>query len=220
MILNSNVLDTADSSRVASPATTSTKGDRTRQAILDEALQVATVVGLQGLTIGALATRLGISKSGLFAHFGSKEALQQAIVATGAEHFITRVIRPATALPSGVDAARALLDGWIRWSSEEMAGGCLFITAAIEFDDRPGPVRDQLVALHRHWLGVLGDAAARAKSSGQFRADLDETQFAYDFHSILLGFNQARRLADDPDAKTKATRAFERLLRDASSVSP
>lgn len=196
------------------------RGDRTRQAILEEALQLATVVGLHGLTIGTLATRMEISKSGLFAHFGSKEALQRAVVGTGAERFIARVINPALLLPSGVASTRALFDGWIHWSSEEMAGGCLFITAAVEFDDRPGPVRDQLVELHHQWLEVIGGAAARAKASGDFRADLDVAQFAHDFHAVLLGYNQARRLVNDPDAETKAERAFQRLLRDASLPSP
>jgi AcrR family transcriptional regulator len=205
---------------MASTTMTRPKGQRTRETILEEALQLATVVGLHGLTVGTLAKRLAISKSGLFAHFGSKEALQQAIIETGVEHFMARVIRPALLLPSGVAAARALFEGWIHWSSEEMAGGCLFITAAVEFDDRPGPVREQLVELHHQWLGVVGGAAARAKASGDFRADLDEAQFAHDFQAILLGFNQARRLVNDPDATTKAERAFQRLLRDASLPSP
>ncbi|MCG6987820.1 MAG: TetR/AcrR family transcriptional regulator [Gemmatimonadetes bacterium] len=205
---------------MVSPTLTRPRGDRTRQAILEEALQLATVVGLHGLTIGTLATRMEISKSGLFAHFGSKEALQQAVIETGVAHFMARVIRPALLLPSGVAAVRALFDGWIHWSSEEMAGGCLFITAAVEFDDRPGAVRDQLVELHHQWLEVVGGAAVRARASGAFRADLDEAQFAHDFHAILLGFNQARRLVNDPDAKTKAERAFQRLLRDASVSSP
>jgi AcrR family transcriptional regulator len=202
---------------MASTPMTRPRGDRTRQAILEEALQLATVVGLHGLTIGTLAGRLGISKSGLFAHFGSKEALQQAVIETGVDHFMAEVIHPALLLPSGVAAARALFDGWIHWSNDAMAGGCLFITAAVEFDDRPGPVRDQLVELHHQWLEVVGGAAARAKASGDFRADLDEAQFAHDFHAILLGFNQARRLVNDPDAKTKAERALQRLLRDAFS---
>ncbi|MGD8318928.1 MAG: TetR/AcrR family transcriptional regulator [Gemmatimonadota bacterium] len=199
---------------------TTTRGEKTRQAILEEALQLATVVGLDGLTIGTLASRLELSKSGLFAHFGSKESLQQAVIETGARHFIATVIEPAMNLPSGVACARGLFQGWIRWSGEEMAGGCLFVTASVEFDDRPGPVRDQLEALHRRWLGFLSDTAARARQEGDFRADMDDEQFAHDFHSILLGFNQARRLLRDPDAESKAHRAFRRLLRDAGIASP
>jgi AcrR family transcriptional regulator len=196
------------------------KGDQTRQTILEEALQMATVVGLEGLTIGTLATRLGLSKSGLFAHFGSKEAMQQAIINTGVQRFMATVIRPAVTLPTGVASLRALFEGWTKWSGEEMAGGCLFVTAAVEFDDRPGPVRDQLVDLHHQWLDFIGNAANRARASGDFRSDLDEAQFAHDFHSVLLGFNEARRLAGDPNAKVKASRAFERLLRDASVAGP
>lgn len=196
------------------------KGERARRAILEEALQLASVVGLDGLTIGTLADRLGRSKSGLFAHFGSKEALQQAIIETGVQRFTATVVRPALVRPSGVECVRALFEGWIRWSGEETAGGCLFVTAAVEFDDRPGPVRDQLAELHRQWLGVIEGAATRAVAAGDFRSDLDEAQFSHDFHSILLGFNQARRLVRDPDAGTKAQRAFERLLRDAGIASP
>lgn len=196
------------------------KGDRTRRAILEEALQLASVVGLDGLTIGTLADRLGLSKSGLFAHFGSKEALQQAIIETGVDRFTATVVRPALARPSPVERVRALFEGWMRWSEEETAGGCLFVTAAVEFDDRPGPVRDQLADLHRQWLGVIEDVARGAKAAGDFRSDLDEAQFSHDFHAILLGFNQARRLVRDPDAGTKAGRAFARLLRDASIASP
>lgn len=194
---------------------TTTKGRLTRQTILEEALQLATVVGLDGLTIGTLAKRLELSKSGLFAHFGSKEALQKAVVDTGGEHFSTMVVEPALAVPSPVGSLRKLFDGWIEWSTERMAGGCLFVTAAVEFDDRPGPIHDRVVEIQRRWLGVIADRAHRAGVSGELRSDLDPEQFAYDFGAILLAFNQARRLLRDPKAETRARRAFERLLRDA-----
>ncbi len=195
---------------------TTVKGTLTRQAILEEALQLASVVGLDGLTIGTLAKRLDLSKSGLFAHFGSKEALQKAIVETGSEQFIAIVVQPALATPSPVESLRKLFDAWLEWSTEQMAGGCLFVTAAVEFDDRPGPIRDQVVAIQRRWLDLIADRARRAAASGELRSDLDPEQFAYDFGSILLGFNQARRLLRDPKAETRARRAFERLLRDAA----
>ncbi len=196
------------------------KGDVTRRTILEEALQLASVVGLDGLTIGTLAKKLELSKSGLFRHFGSKEALQKAVVETGAEHFIQLVVRPVTIMDAGADAMRALFDGWLEWSVERMAGGCLFVTAAVEFDDRPGPVRDQIVALQREWLGFIAATAGRAVESGDFRPDLDVRQFAFDFNAILLGFNQVRRLLQAPDAEPWARRAFERLLADAHTVEP
>lgn len=193
-----------------------TKGERTRRAILDEALQLASVVGLEGLTIGTLAERLGLSKSGLYAHFKSKDALQLAILQHGADHFIATVIHRSLSLSDPVHALRAIFDGWIEWSGEKMAGGCLFVTAIVEYDDRPGPVRDFLVELHRRWLGFMASGAARAVSAARFRADLDVEQFAQDINGVLLAYNQARRLLRDPDAETRARRAFERLLEDAS----
>lgn len=197
--------------------TTSTKGERTREAILDEALQLASVVGLEGLTIGTLAGRLGLSKSGLYAHFKSKDALQLAILEHGANHFIDTVVNPSLAQGDPVTALHTIFSAWLEWSGQKMAGGCLFVTAIVEYDDRPGAVRELLVALHQRWLAFIGGAATRAASAGRFRADLDTAQFAHDFHAILLGFNQARRLLRDPDAETKAHRAFERLLADAAS---
>lgn len=210
-------LDKHERSCYLLPMTTATKGERTREVILDEALQLASVVGLEGLTIGALASRLGLSKSGLYAHFKSKDALQLAILQHGANHFIDTVVNPSLTSGDPVAALRTIFASWLEWSGQKMAGGCLFVTAIVEYDDRPGPVRDLLVQLHRRWLDFLGGAATRAASAGRFRADLDAAQFAHDFHAILLGFNQARRLLRDPDAEAKAHRAFQRLLADAAS---
>lgn len=192
------------------------KGQQTRQSILDEALQLASVVGLDGLSIGSLAGRLGLSKSGLYAHFKSKDALQLAILERGVEYFGEIVVTPARAGTDPVEVIRGLFEGWLEWSAHRLAGGCLFVTAAVEYDDRPGPVRDYLVAVHGRWIEMVADTAERAIASGSFRADLDVRQFAYDFNAALLAFNQARRLLGDPNAETKAHRALERLLRDAS----
>lgn len=197
--------------------TVHTKGERTRTMILDEALQLASVVGLEGLTIGTLANRLGLSKSGLYAHFKSKDALQLAILEHGTTHFIDTVVNPALAPGDPVAAIQTTFAAWLEWSGQRMAGGCLFVTAIVEYDDRTGPVREMLVQLHRRWLDFVAGAATRAASAGRFRADLDAAQFAHDFHAILLGFNQARRLLRDPDAEAKAHRAFQRLLADAAS---
>lgn len=193
------------------------KGDRTRAAILEQAIQLASVVGLDGLSIGDLAERMGLSKSGLFAHFGSKDALQLAILKSGFERFGELVVADALRLPRGVDTIRALFDGWLRWAHERLDGGCLFVTASVEFDDRPGPVREFLAEAYGRWYAMFAAAANRAIAEGDFRTDLDSEQFAYDINAVMLGFNLTDRLFHDPDAEHRAHRALERLLEDAKS---
>jgi AcrR family transcriptional regulator len=195
----------------------SVKGQETRQAILNEALQLASVVGLEGLTIGTLADRLGLSKSGLYAHFKSKEALQQAILEAGLDHFTELVISPALEGPPGVPRLEALFRGWLDWSDHRMAGGCLFLTAMVEFDDRPGPVRDFLVGMLRRWMGILARTAQESVAGGAFRPDVDPDQLAFEFNGILWQYNQTRRLLGDPAAEDKAWRAFGRMLQDAGA---
>ena len=191
------------------------KGDHTRGLILDQAIQMASVVGLDGLTLGDLAARLQLSKSGLFAHFGSKEALQLATLRRGIRTFGAIVIADAQERRRGIDTLRALFRGWVRWSHDKLDGGCLFVTAAVEFDDRPGPVRDYLVAEYRRWFAIIEAAAERAVADGDFRRNLDCAQFAHDFHAITLGFNHADRLFHDPKAERRARHALDRLLKDA-----
>jgi AcrR family transcriptional regulator len=191
------------------------KGVRTRTAILEQAIQLASVVGLDGLSLGDLAARMHLSKSGLYAHFGSKDALQLAILREGTDRFRDIVVADALRRPTGADTIRAVFDGWLRWAHDRLAGGCLFVTASVEFDDRPGPVRDALVDLYGQFLGIVSAAARRAAAAGQFRRDLDLAQFTHDFNAILLGFNHADRLFHDPDAERHARHALERLLKDA-----
>jgi AcrR family transcriptional regulator len=193
------------------------KGDRTRSAILEQAIQLASVVGLDGLSIGDLAARMGLSKSGLFAHFGSKDALQLAILKNGFERFGELVAADALRLPRGVHTIKALFDGWLRWTHERLDGGCLFVTASVEFDDRPGPVREFLVEAYGRWYAMFAAAARRAIAEGDFRKDLDCEQFANDINGVMLGFNLADRLFHDPDAERRAHRALERLIVDAKS---
>ena len=136
------------------------KGEITRHAILERATALASRSGLEGISIGHLAEDLGLSKSGLFAHFGSKEALQVEILRFAAERFVENVVRPALAQPRGEPRVRAIFERWIAWDrSHSVPGGCLFVAAASELDDRPGPARDELVRLpaglagqHRHRL--------------------------------------------------------------------
>jgi AcrR family transcriptional regulator len=189
------------------------KGDNTRTAILDRGVRLATQVGLEGLTIGRLATELHLSKSGLFAHFRSKEALQIQVLDAAAERFVDEVVKPAVREPRGEPRVRALFDRWLGWArSNSGPGGCLFVAAAAELDDRPGPVRDRLVALQKGWLEMIAIVFRTGVTEGVFRTDLDPEEFAHDLYSVMLGFHHAKRLLNDPRAEARAQAAFGRLL--------
>jgi AcrR family transcriptional regulator len=190
------------------------KGEQTRDAILMHALGLATRVGLEGLTIGRLADDLGMSKSGLFAHFRSKEALQIDILRLAGARMVEAVVKPALAVPRGEPRVRALFENWLAWEqSPSLPGGCPFMAASFELDDRPGPVRDFVVQNLRDWSDTLAGAARIAVREGHFRADLDCEQFAHECGGIALGFVHASRLIRDPKAHARAETAFEALLR-------
>jgi AcrR family transcriptional regulator len=188
------------------------KGTTTRQAVLEEAARVASRVGLGGLTIGTLATSTQLSKSGLFAHFQSKEALQLQLLEHTRARFIDQVVRPALAAPRGESRVRELFRRWLAWDADALPGGCLFIAASAELDAQPGPVRDRLAADQRDWLDTIAQVFRTGVTEGQFRADADPDQFAYDLHGVMLAYHHASRLLGDPDAAARATRAFEALL--------
>lgn len=189
------------------------KGEHTRTAILDRALSMATQVGLEGVSIGTLAKKVEMSKSGLYAHFDSKENLQLQVMETAANRFIERVVRPALTKPRGEPRVRALFEGWLKWTREPyLPGGCLFINTALEYAARPGEVRDLLVAYQKDWLDVLANAARIAMAEGQFRADLDPDQFAYDLESICLAYQYFKNLIHDPQTEERARAALESLI--------
>ena len=187
------------------------KGEQTRQTVLAQAADMAARQGLSTLTIGELATRTRLSKSGLFAHFQSKEALQLAVLAYARDKFTDEVIRPATRTPRGEPRVRALFEHWLE-ISRHMSAECLFVSASAEFDDQPGPVRDQLVRDHRDCADSIIQVFRTGVSEGDFREDADAEQFAYDLHSIMLGFFHAHRLLGDPRAPERVRRSFEALL--------
>lgn len=192
------------------------KGESTRAAIVEKGVSLATQVGLEGLTIGRLATDLGLSKSGLFAHFRSKEALQIQVLDAAAERFVDEVVKPAVREPRGEPRVRALFDRWLAWTKTNSGpGGCLFVAAAAELDDRPGPVRDRLVALQKGWLEMVAIVFRTGVTEGVFRPDLDPEEFAHDLYSVMLGFHHASRLMRDPRAENRANAAFGRLLSSA-----
>jgi AcrR family transcriptional regulator len=161
------------------------KGERTRQAILNRAAARASERGLESLSLGALADELSMSKSGLFAHFGSKQELQLATIERAREIFFAEIIEPALELPSGVERLRALCEGWISYVDRGVfPGGCFFSTTGAEFANRPGVVRDRLTSLLSQWLELLERAARSARRKGEIRADIDPKRFAFELFAI------------------------------------
>src|SRR6185436_10220606 len=206
--------------RAPARARAASKGEQTRDAILTHALGLATRIGFEGLTIGRLADDLRMSKSGLFAHFRSKEALQLEILRMAGERMIETVVKPALTVARGEPRVRALFTRWLAWEqSPSLPGGCPFMAASFELDDRPGPVRDFVVENLRDWLDTIAGAARIAVQEGHFRADLDCEQFAYDCQGIGLAFVHASRLMRDPRAQARADAAFDALLRASRAAS-
>lgn len=195
------------------------KGTDTRTAILSTATGLVSQVGLSGLTIGSLAGEMDLSKSGLFAHFRSKETLQIQVLEHAAQSFIEHVVIPSLKQPRGEPRIRSLFERWLAWDRDQaLPGGCVFVAAASELDDRPGPVRDRLVELQEQWLGVLTLSYQKGVEAGAFRAESDPGQFAQDMYGIMLAYHHQARLMRDPRAEARARRAFERLLAELRSV--
>jgi AcrR family transcriptional regulator len=191
------------------------KGEATRVVILDEAGRLARRVGLGGLTIGSLATQTGMSKSGLFAHFGSKESLQIQVLEHSSERFVDDVIRPALKAPRGIPRVRDLFERWLEWDSAE--GGCPLVAATFELDDQPGPVREYLVRIQRDWADTLATVFTSGIGEGHFRPDADPRQFAQDIQGVMLSYHMASRLLADRSAADRARRALDALLATAAA---
>ena len=191
------------------------KGELTRQAIVEHAARMASRVGLDGLTIGALADDLELSKSGLFAHFHSKEALQLQVLEFGIERFVDVVVKPALAAPRGEKRVRALFERWMDWPKTSGLSGCMFVALSTELDDQPGPVRERLVQSQKDWLDVIANSVRSGVTDGAFRADVDPEQFAQELYGIMLANHHAVRLLRDKSGLDRTRRAFERLLDDA-----
>jgi AcrR family transcriptional regulator len=190
-----------------------TKGEKTRTAVLDEAVRIASKLGLEGLTIGSLAEATEMSKSGLFAHFGSREELQLAVLERGREKFGEAVLIPALAKPRGIPRLRAVFANWLDWTeSAELPGGCVMLGAAVEFDDQPGAVRDRVSALQREWMESLARTIRGAIEEGHLRRDTDVEQFVFECFGIALVCHHHRRLFGDKRARTRALAAQDALI--------
>ena len=190
-----------------------TKGGKTKERIVDRALALASREGLVGVSIGALAESVGMSKGGLFAHFDSKEDLHLHVLEAAVARFRADVVEPVRDEAPGVPRLRALLDRWIAWDGDDrFPGGCPFVAFAAELDERPGGVRDALVDAQRRWMAFLAGLAGEAVEAGELRPETDPALFAFLLHGILLSYHQASHLLHSPAARAKAERGLETLL--------
>lgn len=202
-----------------SPNEEASKGQSTHQRIVARALTLASTLGLESLTIGALSADLEMSKSGLFRHFNSKEKLQLDVLDAAADHFRTTVFLPALKVARGEPRLEAIYQHWIAWvRSKELPGGCIFLAGAAEWDDREGPVRDKLVLWFQALQFGLIRATGLAVEERHFRRDLDLEQFASEMHGIVMKYHLDARLVRNKKAEKHARAAFDRLVKDARCV--
>jgi len=193
--------------------TAPTKGEQTRAAILDEALRIASKLGLEGLTIGSLADATGMSKSGLFAHFGSREDLQLAVLEHAAQRYGEQVFVPVLKIERGLPRLRALFERWLDWTIESgLPGGCIMISAAAEYDDRPGPIRDAVIANQHRGNAISQKAVRLAIEEGHLSPATDPEQISFEMLGIVLASHNHRRLLGDREARKRALTAFDELI--------
>ena len=188
------------------------KGQQTKAAIVDAALGLASQIGLEGLSIGALAEITGMSKSGVFAHFGSREELQISVVREYHERFEREVFYPAMQAPRGMARLQAMFDNWMVQTSNEIDSGCIYISGAVEFDDRTGPVRDALASSVTSWQGALRRAVEQAQEEQQIVREVDPLQVAFEIHGLILALHYEARFLKVPGATDRARQGFARIL--------
>jgi AcrR family transcriptional regulator len=189
------------------------KGQQTKAAIVDAALGLATQIGLEGLSIGALAEVTQMSKSGVFAHFGSREELQISVIREYHTRFEEEVFYPAMEEPRGLPRVRALFANWMKRTSIEIDSGCIYISGAVEFDDRPGLVRDALVGSVKTWLAAMRRAVVTAKEEGHLRADANEDQLLFEIHGLILALHYEARFLKNPGSIERANVGFDNILK-------
>jgi AcrR family transcriptional regulator len=188
------------------------KGQQTKAAIVDAAMGLATHLGLEGLSIGVVAEVTQMSKSGVFAHFGSREELQISVVREYFNQFEQEVFYPALAAPRGLPRVRVMFDNWMRLMVGEVQAGCIFISGAAEFDDRPGPVRDALASSVKTWLTAVRRAIVQAREMGHLPADSDEHQIAFELHGLILALHYEARFLKDAGSSDRTMAGFNHIL--------
>ena len=189
------------------------KGQQTKSAIVEAALRVATQIGLEGLSIGALAEVAQMSKSGVFAHFGSREELQISVVREYHARFEEEVFYPALQQPRGLPRLQALFANWMKRTSVEIDSGCIYISGAVEFDDRAGPVRDALASSVMAWHAAMARAIVLAREEGHLRAEVDEQQMLFEIHGLILALHYEARFLKTPGSIARAHAGFDNILR-------
>jgi AcrR family transcriptional regulator len=189
------------------------KGQQTKAAIVDAALGLATQIGLEGLSIGALAEVTQMSKSGVFAHFGSREELQISVIREYHQRFEQEVFYPAMSEPRGLPRLRAMFANWMQRTSVELDSGCIYISGAVEFDDRPGPVRDALAWSVQTWHTAMKRAITIAKEEGHLDGATDEEQMLFEIHGLILALHYEARFLKNPGSIARAHAGFENILR-------
>ena len=192
-------------------AVATNKGAATREAVVERALAIARMDGFEGLTIGGIATAVGMSKSGVFAHFGSREDLQLAVLDAAAQGFTQYVFMPAIKEKRGLPRVRAIMRNWVSWL-RNACGGCPMISAAIEYDDRPGPIRDRVIEYQTKLRRELARAIKMAIDTGEMKPDCDADQLAFEIFAIELALHHDSRLFKESDALARAEKSMQRLL--------
>ena len=188
------------------------KGQQTKAAIVDAALGLATQIGLEGLSIGALAEVMQMSKSGVFAHFGSREELQISVIREYHQRFEQEVFEPAMQHPRGLPRLRKLFQNWMQRTSAEIDSGCLYISGAAEFDDRPGPVRDALASSVKTWLAAVHRAVVQSREEQPLSQDTDAAQICFEIHGLILALHYEARFLKSSKSLQRTMQGFEQLL--------
>lgn len=188
------------------------KGQQTKAVIIDAALGLASQIGLEGLSIGAVAEVTGMSKSGVFAHFGSREELQISVIREYHDRFEAEVFYAAMQKPRGLQRLQALFDNWMVQTSAEIDSGCIYISGAVEFDDRTGPVRDALARSVATWQTALRRAVELTQAEGQLIKEADAHQIAFEIHGLILALHYEARFLRNPNATERARRGFLHIL--------
>ncbi|MDE2618404.1 MAG: TetR/AcrR family transcriptional regulator [Burkholderiales bacterium] len=196
------------------------KGQQTKLAIIDAALGLATQIGLEGLSIGVLAEVTGMSKSGVFAHFGSREELQISVIREYFGRFEQEIFYPALHEPRGLPRLQALFSNWMKRVTVEIQSGCIFISGAVDFDDRPGPVRDALASSVKTWLAAVQRAVVQAKEEGQLVPDADASQIGFEIHALILAVHYEARFLKAPGSLERANKAFKQILARYGAAGP